>query len=166
MENPQDLFMGCISKMKAVHIPVREDRVIKIEYESLDCMGMCECECKGDGYLFSIKIKKELSNESVNIMELKEVIIHELIHTCKGCLSHGKTWRKYAKILNDKYGYSLLEEKDEDAIFHKELPVIHKVICPVCGAFYNCRNKEIWINAENSGGFICSFCGADYETVF
>lgn len=92
-------------------------------------------------------------------MELKEVIVHELIHTSPRCISHGKAWRKYAKMMNDSYGYSLMEEKDDDAIFHKELPVIHKVACPVCGAFYCCRNQKIWMNAESSGGFVCFFVG-------
>lgn len=61
MENLHDLFMGCISEMKAVHIPVREDRIINIESASLDCMGECECECQGTGYLFKIRIKKRIA---------------------------------------------------------------------------------------------------------
>lgn len=166
MKNLQDIFMECISEMRSVHIPVQEGNIINIESASLDCMGECECEYQGTGYLFKIRIEKELLKESVDIMELKEVVVHELIHTCPRCISHGKTWRRYAKIMSEAYGYSLLEEKDEDAIFNKELLVIHKVACPACGAFYNCRNKKIWMNAEGSGGFICSFCGNDYETVF
>jgi len=166
MHDLEKISLECMKEMKNVGIPVQDSRIKKIEPASLDCMGECECEYEGDGYLFGIKIKKELLYDTVEIMELKEVVVHELIHTCPRCISHGKTWRRYAKILNDTYGYSLMEEKDEDAIFHKGLPVLHKVACPVCGAFYNCRNQEIWMNAENSGGFVCSFCGSDYETVF
>lgn len=166
MKNLQDTFIECIAEMRSVHIPVQDNRIVKVEAVRLDCMGKCEYEHKDEGYFFAIRIRKELLDGTVEVMELKEVIVHELIHTCKGCLSHGKTWRRYAGIMNDEYGYSLLEEKDDDAIFHKELPVIHKVACPVCGAFYNCRNKKIWMSAESSGGFICSFCGNDYETVF
>lgn len=99
---------------------------------------------KGEGRMKNLQdyLWNELLNGTVDVMELKEVIAHELLHTVPRCLSHGKPWRRYAKVLNDIYGYSLLEEKDDDAIFHKEMPVIHKVACPVCGAFYNCRMRK------------------------
>lgn len=113
----QGIFIECISKMKSVHIPVQVERVIKIEPASLGCMGLCEAAYKNGGYVYTIKIKKELLNESVEGMELKEVIIHELLHTVPRCLGYGKKWRSLARKMNDAYGYSLLEEKDEDAIF-------------------------------------------------
>lgn len=101
MKNLQDIFIECIAEMRSVHIPVQEDKIINIESANLDCMGECECEYQGTGYLFKIRIKKELLKEPVDIMELKEVIVHELIHTCPRCISHWSLWNKEEKMGKD-----------------------------------------------------------------
>lgn len=75
------------------------------------------------------KNQERIVEKSVEGIELKEVIVHGLLHTVPRCLAHGKTWWSLARKMNDAYGYPLLEEKDEDAIFYKELPVLHKVAC-------------------------------------
>lgn len=36
-----------------------------------------------------------------------QTIAHELIHTCDGCDNHGELFRKYADIMNRRYGYDI-----------------------------------------------------------
>ena len=37
---------------------------------------------------------------------IKNTIIHELIHCLPKCTNHGKEFKKYAKIINEKLGYN------------------------------------------------------------
>ena len=114
--------------------------------------------CNDDGYHnFTIVIREDLLQDTCPLKELKEVVIHELIHTCPRCLSHGKTWRKYAQMMNDAYGYSLLEGKDDDSIFHSEKPILHRYECPKCNIHFNART--------DSGSHRCPFCNSWYEEV-
>lgn len=38
---------------------------------------------------------------------VRNVIAHEVLHTCRGCDNHGKIWKSYAKVMNDRYGYRI-----------------------------------------------------------
>lgn len=37
----------------------------------------------------------------------REVLAHELLHTCWGCRNHGARWRGYAERMNRAYGYAI-----------------------------------------------------------
>lgn len=36
---------------------------------------------------------------------LRNIMMHEFIHTIDGCFNHGNEWKKWASLLNDKHGY-------------------------------------------------------------
>lgn len=139
MHDLEMIFKECIREMKAVDIPIQDEGILEVKAEELDdCFGLCCIEEDG----FIIIIRKDLIEDRCPLKELKEVIIHELLHTCKRCLGHGKTWRKYAKMMNEAYGYSLLEGKDDDSIFHKEKPISQKFVCENCGSTFESRSEE------------------------
>lgn len=37
----------------------------------------------------------------------REVLAHELLHTCPGCRNHGEKWKSYAARMNRAYGYEI-----------------------------------------------------------
>lgn len=37
----------------------------------------------------------------------REVLAHELLHTCRGCRNHGERWKGYAGRMNRAYGYEI-----------------------------------------------------------
>ena len=38
---------------------------------------------------------------------IMNTLIHELLHTCPGCMNHGDNWKNYAYIVNKKLGYNI-----------------------------------------------------------
>lgn len=166
MRNLQKIYYECVQECKNAKIPIRDNKVIKIGLmtdELEDFYGVCYKELNNEG--FSIYINPLLFNENCNIKELKETIIHELIHTCSRCWTHGKTWMKYANIMNNKYSYELTTIKDYDAIFNKEKPILHHYICPNCGSIYNTRTiNECDYNPNNYK--ICLFCRSNYKKIY
>lgn len=38
--------------------------------------------------------------------EIKDIVAHELIHTCRGCFNHGERYKKYMKRVNT-LGYNV-----------------------------------------------------------
>lgn len=110
MHDMRKVFLECVGEMKRAGIPVQNGKVSEIRAGNIE--GDLRL-CNDDGYYnFSIIVREDLLQDTCPLKELKEVIIQGLIHTCKRCLSHGKSWRKYAQMMDNAYGYSLLAGKD------------------------------------------------------
>lgn len=56
---------------------------------------------------FSIQISNILNNKEVPEAAIKEVVMHELIHTCKNCFCHTGQWAKNAEIVKNKLGINV-----------------------------------------------------------
>ena len=89
---------------------------------------------------------------------IRETLMHELIHTCPDCLNHGKVWKKWAKVANDTYGYSIERcsskgdfdlRKGAEKKGRTRATIKHKVSCPGCGTvWYRTRHSNLTLHAE------------------
>lgn len=75
---------------------------------------------KPDGFV--IRITDSLIKDKVSEMCIKNVIMHEILHTVPGCFNHGKLWKAMADVVNNSsYGYRVkrlaeLEDLDKAVI--------------------------------------------------
>ena len=71
-----------------------------------------------------IEISKWLMDLNEDI--IKNTIIHELIHCIPDCNNHGKEFKRYAKLVNDKLGYNITRvgNKKEDFILGNLILII------------------------------------------
>ncbi len=82
----------------------------------------------------------ELSEVLLNAPEksCRQTIAHELIHTCKGCDNHGTLFRRYADILNRRYGYDIRRAHTAEEMgvvsAASEKNVNYIIVCQNCGA--------------------------------
>lgn len=61
--------------------------------------------CKKINGTYHIEISEfilECSDEKI-----REVLAHEILHTCRGCYDHGNKWKIYAGKMNEAYGYNI-----------------------------------------------------------
>lgn len=56
---------------------------------------------------YAIEISEWLLRDDTDIQGLKQTIMHELLHTCDGCMNHGKTWKCLADKVNRNLGYNI-----------------------------------------------------------
>lgn len=90
----------------------------------------------------NIEISKWLMDLNDEI--IKNTIMHELIHCFPDCNNHGKYFKMYAKIINQKLGYDIsrLGNKEEDYrksnIEYKQEKnkFKYKIVCEKCGFVY------------------------------
>ena len=100
-----------------------------------DTFKMCKAtgyygRCKQRGSRFYIYLSQYLDNCTDH--QIKEVIAHELIHTCKFCMNHGDDFQIYAnKLFN--YGYCVLGNNYKQ--FGDAIKECFKYVytCPKCG---------------------------------
>jgi hypothetical protein len=45
-----------------------------------------------------------------NEYEIKNIIAHEILHTCNAGMDHGLVWKKYSKLMNNVLGYNIKQK--------------------------------------------------------
>ena len=88
-----------------------------------------------------IEISKWLMDLNGDI--IKNTIIHEIIHCLPDCNNHGKEFKKYSKLINEKIGYNItrLGNKKEDyeksnLEFNENQKIKYVIACENCGLIY------------------------------
>ena len=112
---------------------------------------------------YEIEIASFVMLEEVPLETLKNTLIHELLHTCEGCMNHGKTWKEYAARVKKIYGYNIQSLPGDDDIPEEVEKRInsnakYKYQCCECGKMIymnrKCRFTEHsdWFTHRNCGG--------------
>lgn len=118
----------------------------------------------GRGY--RIEISSELLDDAVSYKATMDTVMHEVLHTCKDCMNHGKIWKYYANIVNHKYGYDIKRTTsyEEKGLSMNSSKVQYKYIvtCTNCGAVnrYQREGKVVqYIKKYGSRACTCGRCG-------
>ena len=114
---------------------------------------------------FEIQIAERLlTDDRISEKACKETIIHEILHTCKGCMNHTGKWKYYAEVMNQVYGYNIkrvttgTEKGVEDYKTKSTMAIKYIFTCENCGAtIYRKRDSRFTKNYRKYG---CARCGA------
>lgn len=90
-----EIIKDCIGedKLNKIHRPITINSRAKSRW------GCCKSGPGG----YTIEISNRLLSSKVPKDEVMNVIIHEILHSCKGGMSHKGMWKTYAASLNIKY---------------------------------------------------------------
>lgn len=126
-------------------------------------LGCCRKIVQGGRCVFTLEISSQLQEETDK--KIKEVILHELLHTCRDCLNHGKRWKELAEQVNRKYGYTIkrTSESDRTAAAEAERNSRYKLICRSCGNVgYRIRKSRVIVHPED---YKCAKCGGKITVI-
>nr|DAV02886.1 MAG TPA: Protein of unknown function DUF45 [Bacteriophage sp.] len=84
-------------------IPISKkiNRQIIIDYNIEQRAGICYRNL--DTYEIHLSYKTTRGKEK----SIKDVVAHEVMHTCFCCMDHNFFWKHYSQIMNEKYGYNI-----------------------------------------------------------
>lgn len=93
--------------------------------------GCCKRLENGD-----MQIELSYHTLSAEESEIKQVLAHELLHSCRGCMNHQKRWKGYAERMNVKYGYriSRTDSAERLGIEQETAAPKYRLICTRCGS--------------------------------
>ncbi len=78
--------------------------------------------------------------------DIKNILAHELLHTCYGCYNHGKRWKAYAAKMNEVYGYNITATSTYEKMGldspEKNEAYKYKIECRKCGKMFYRRKKS------------------------
>lgn len=119
--------------------------------------------CKKRGDVYNIEISKYYL---MNPMEqVKQTLVHEVLHTVKGCYNHGKTWKKWADLINKAYGYSISRTSKHG--FHhpeyKEVRRKYKIECTGCGNVWHRQKRSKLVTHAHT--YTCGKCKSKLQLV-
>lgn len=65
---------------------------------------------------------------------IRQVLAHEVLHTCPGCANHGAKWQHWASLMSQRFGYDIRRTDSHGALGIKDTrPIRYWVICRRCG---------------------------------
>ena len=183
------LFIECIDELKKIGIDILNEKQygkieISIAKRNNKRYGCCKQEDPDKNYKIITKIgrRRVVKYERFNkhhieiskwVMELedsiiKNTIMHELIHCIPYCNNHGTEFKKYAKLVNNSYGYDVSRVGNKKKDFEKSnIEYIepknynYKIICKNCKQeFYRQRLSRNFIKK-----YRCIKCRGTFEVI-
>ena len=125
-----------------------------------------QCRAIPGGY--SINISTVLLDERNDEEGLINTIIHELLHSCKGCMNHGENWKRLANKVYREYGLNIKRTSSaaEKGVIEETRPikVKHKFVCKGCGQVIT-RQKESDFT-KRYDRYTCAVCHSHFEKIF
>jgi hypothetical protein len=105
MNDLNKLLQNVISDAMKLGIPVSNaiEPNLCIDEKRYDRVAACY------KYSFPTKYEIHLSRDTLRAkeMEIKNIIAHEVLHTCFLSMDHDMPWRLYQRMMNEQLGYNI-----------------------------------------------------------
>jgi len=107
----------------------------------------------------------EISHRIVSAGEhsCREVLAHEVLHSCTGCADHGQLWKRYAAMMNDSFGYNIQRTVKSETLGAKSDYVVrYRFQCQQCGAVIERMKNSVFV--KNYKRYRCR-CGGKLRAI-
>ena len=154
-----DLLKEMIECAEVIQIPVSRniDTTVKINPNPTSRWG--QCSKKGSYYTIELT---EIA--ATNKAAACAVLAHEILHTCPGCMNHGKKWQEYAKKFTKEWGIAISRVNGEHAGLKLERKVAHEVACTGCGQIWKySRHSKVTLHPAS---YRCTKCKSPLKLFF
>lgn len=124
------LLAAVISEAKRAGIPVsrRICPTVKLNRRAKTRFGCCRTQ----GGIHTIELAAPLLAAEEGAV--RQVLAHEVLHTCPGCADHGPRWKGWAARMNALYGYRISRTDSHEGLgIADDRPVRYLVVCRNCG---------------------------------
>ncbi len=157
----------CMEMLDELNIPYNRPESFTINTRAARRWGECVCRYGK----FYININQTLLDERNSDDGLVNTILHELLHTCKGCNNHGAIWKNYASMVYRAYGYNIKRTSSEEDkgvttgnLNYKKSDARFLVYCEKCGELVASRKKRCSL-VENPSLYKCGICRGNLYVV-
>ena len=163
MRDPEPYAVECMKELDALNIRYSPNISFVINTRATTRLGLC----KKLGNSYVIEISSLLLDERVDAVRgLKTTIMHELLHTCRGCMKHTGRWAELAAKVNAAYGYHVTRAASPDeGIIPGELrkPPRYFIRCVKCGMQIPRQKRSPLVNHPEN--YRCAKCGGALQRV-
>ena len=160
MKDYKAIYEECRYLLQKMGICTRDDINVVINSRAKSRWGLCKI-AKGN---ITIEISDRLLDDNVPDTSLKDVMIHELLHSVAPGYHHGGKWLYLAKKVNDRYPDLNIVRGESAAAYGVKDDFDYKYIikCTKCGHKFGRRKMSKVITNLNE--YRCK-CGGDLVLV-
>lgn len=142
-QNALDLQMAEFARaLRDLNIPIsrRIDPAVRVNTRAKCRLGCCYRlpardgeRAEGTHWDYAIEVSASLLDRPE---QLRETLLHELLHTCPGCQNHGAAWKAWAAKAGEAFGVSIrrLAPAEEGRPPKRREPIKYVLECRSCGA--------------------------------
>lgn len=158
------IVRSCCKKLDAIGIVYGNIVAVSVNTRAKSRWG----QCKRINGCYEINISSRLMSEDVALVHLEDTVMHEILHTCEGCMNHGATWKNLADKVNRAYGYNIKRatSADEKGIVDpvQTVPVIrYKFACVGCGGIIQRERASKFTKYPER--FRCGICNGRFQRI-
>ena len=141
MEGKLDrLLREVVDQARSLDIPVSQqlEGSVRVSARAVRRLGVCRWE---EGH-YVIQVAARLLQAPEGL--IRQILAHEALHTCPGCMNHGPSWKLYAQKMNQAYGYQISRLTPEAQLPLLEPKGQYLLRCIQCGAqFTRMRRSKL-----------------------
>lgn len=163
MRDLQNIANECLAEVDRLKIPRAKAITFAANCRAKTRLGVCKKT--GDRYV--IEIATSLLDERAPLKEgLKNTLVHEILHTCRGCMKHTGRWKQYADRMNAAYGYAIQRtaSREEGLVPEPLAPKPrYRIVCQSCGAVYERYKMSAFV--KHPERYRCGQCKKPFPAV-
>lgn len=158
MKNIYAIAKECKNELNNIGIETGNIVSYKINTRAKKRWGQCSYSYG----TYAIEISNRLLQDDVSDIATKTTMLHEMLHTCKDCMNHGKEWQALADKVNKAYGYNIKRtttssEKGVEPMQSSE--TVHYILhCENCGSHWEYKRYSKIVRCAEGNNAKCS-CG-------
>lgn len=138
-----DWLRDVIEEARSLGIPLSDkiDEQVLINRRAKKRLGCCRMKNES----FRIEISSLLLEGGRPAV--KEILAHEILHTCPGCQNHSPLWKTYGNQMNQAFGYQIKRTISTAVLGLGEQAATERaaryvIICRSCGAVFRRQRKS------------------------
>lgn len=143
-------FRNFTNMLEADGFPLGRIESVTFSLSAAHTLGKCRRrKTSSGGYVYNITLNRAFSEDEAKFSEkIKEVFLHECIHTITGCFNHGENFRFWGEKATRKYGIPVSRLTSVPKEFFRTEAMTSKykyeVVCLKCGQkFRMCRKTAL-----------------------
>lgn len=167
MKDLQKLYNDCVMELKHINMDISNKVTeVKVNGRLSRSLGRCKYNRRYGNYI--IEINPCMLADEVEVKTTKNTIIHELIHTCPGCMNHGYEWKRRSDRVNRILGYNIARCAEADGLEAAGVELEtrefkYALECPSCGSQW--KYKRWCETLEAPSRYQCGKCKCKLHTV-
>lgn len=176
-EEINDMLERLSRTLRDIGIPISDSICPKVRLSKAHSF-FGQCIPKGahrrfpEGYDFLIALSVFTLGNSYRSIE--NTLVHELLHTCPGCLNHGPQWKAHAEVVRKRLHLDIKRvhgDKTPSDIANlragrKKSPFRYMVYCPNCGASWKYRKAGRVVRYADKCTCACGYVGMKLKNLF
>ena len=171
MKNLNKLFTECMNEVSSIGIDVEPIIDVSVNYRAKRRFGEARGFCKDGVRVHTINISSEILRDEANTNEVKNTIVHEILHCTKGGNGHKGNWEKLANKVNRELGYHISRCSSYES-FGIKRPTSdreresyqYEFKCQGCGQIIRRKRQSKFVN--NYKNYRCGICGGDFNRIY